>query len=65
MGGLAIMIVAFVGYIVAYQLYGRFIGKKIFDLSSSNKTPARSSSRTAPTTFPPVRKSSSDIIMPP
>ena len=40
MGGLLIMIVAFIGYIVAYQLYGRFIGKKIFALSSSNKTPA-------------------------
>ena len=40
MGGLVIMIVAFIGYIVAYQLYGRFIGKKIFALSSSNKTPA-------------------------
>lgn len=40
MGGLVIMVVAFVGYIVAYQLYGRFIGKKIFALSPSNKTPA-------------------------
>ena len=40
MGGLAIMVVAFVGYIIAYQLYGRFIGKKIFALSSSNKTPS-------------------------
>ena len=40
MGGLAIMIVAFVGYIIAYQLYGRFIGKKIFALSNANKTPA-------------------------
>ncbi len=34
------MIVAFVGYIVAYQLYGRFIGKKIFGLVNSNITPA-------------------------
>ena len=34
------MIVAFVGYIVAYQLYGRFIGKKIFGLVNSNTTPA-------------------------
>ncbi len=40
MGGLAIMVVAFVGYIIAYQLYGRFIGKKIFALSSTAKTPA-------------------------
>ena len=40
MGGLVIMLVAFVGYIAAYQLYGRFIGKKIFALSDSGKTPA-------------------------
>jgi carbon starvation protein len=40
MGGLAIMVVAFVGYIIAYQLYGRFIGKKIFALSATAKTPA-------------------------
>ena len=40
MGGLAIMVVAFVGYIIAYQLYGRFIGKKIFALSPTAKTPA-------------------------
>jgi carbon starvation protein len=40
MGGLAIMVVAFIGYIIAYQLYGRFIGKKIFALSATAKTPA-------------------------
>ena len=64
MGGLAIMIVAFVGYIVAYQLYGRFIGKKIFDLSSSNITPAVEFEDG--TDYVPTRKrSSSDIIMHP
>jgi len=40
MGALAIMVVAFLGYIIAYQLYGRFIGKKIFKLSTTAKTPA-------------------------
>jgi len=40
MGALLIMILAFVGYIVMYQLYGKFIGNKIFQLSSSVKTPA-------------------------
>ncbi|HDZ24111.1 MAG TPA: carbon starvation protein A, partial [Desulfobacteraceae bacterium] len=40
MGALAIMVVAFIGYILAYQLYGRFIGKKIFNLSNAAKTPA-------------------------
>lgn len=34
------MVIAFVGYIVAYQLYGRFVGKKIFNLSNDNTTPA-------------------------
>jgi len=40
MGALAIMVVAFIGYILAYQLYGRFIGKKIFQLSNAAKVPA-------------------------
>jgi len=40
MGALAIMVVAFVGYILAYQLYGRFIGRKIFKISATAKTPA-------------------------
>ena len=40
MGALLIMIVAFVGYIVMYQLYGKYIGNKIFGLSDANKVPA-------------------------
>lgn len=40
MGSLAIMILAFVGYIVMYKLYGQFIGRKIFQLSGACKTPA-------------------------
>jgi hypothetical protein len=35
-----IMVVASVGYLVAYRLCGRFAGKKIFALSNANKTPA-------------------------
>ena len=35
-----IMVISFVGYVAAYQLYGRFIGKKIFNLSNDNTTPA-------------------------
>ncbi|MFA7109466.1 MAG: carbon starvation protein A [Sphaerochaetaceae bacterium] len=40
MGAILIMVVSFVGYIVAYRLYGEFIGKKIFQLSNTNKTPS-------------------------
>ena len=40
MGALLLMVVVFVGYILAYKLYGHFIGKRIFNLSNANKTPA-------------------------
>jgi carbon starvation protein len=40
MGALAIMVIAFAGYIIMYQLYGKFIGAKIFALSAAAKTPA-------------------------
>lgn len=40
MGALLIMLVAFVGYIIMYQLYGKYIGNKIFGLSDANKVPA-------------------------
>ncbi|MDC7125799.1 MAG: carbon starvation protein A [Spirochaetales bacterium] len=40
MDAVLIMVLSFVGYIAAYQLYGRFIGKKIFNLSNENTTPA-------------------------
>jgi carbon starvation protein len=40
MGALAIMVLAFAGYIIMYQLYGKFIGAKIFALSAAAKTPA-------------------------
>ena len=40
MGALLIMVLAFVGYIVMYQLYGKFIGNKIFALNDNNKVPS-------------------------
>jgi carbon starvation protein len=40
MGALAIMVLAFAGYIIMYQLYGKYIGAKIFALSGAAKTPA-------------------------
>lgn len=40
MGALAIMILAFAGYIIMYKLYGQYIGRKIFALSESARTPS-------------------------
>ena len=40
MGALAIMVLAFAGYIIMYQLYGRYIGSKVFALSSAARTPS-------------------------
>jgi carbon starvation protein len=40
MAALLIMIVAFAGYIIMYQLYGKFIGNKIFALSAAAKAPS-------------------------
>jgi len=40
MGALLIMVVAFIGYIIMYQLYGKFIGNKIFALSATAKAPS-------------------------
>ena len=41
MGALAIMVLAFAGYIIMYQLYGKYIGNKIFALSGDSKPPSR------------------------
>ncbi len=41
MGALAIMVLAFAGYIIMYQLYGKYIGSKIFSLSGEVKPPSR------------------------
>lgn len=40
MSALLLMLVTFVGYIVMYRLYGRFLGKKIFELSTKAIVPA-------------------------
>ena len=40
MDALLIMVVAFVGYLFMYQLYGRYIGSKIFALSGVAQTPS-------------------------
>jgi len=41
MGALAIMVLAFAGYIIMYQFYGKYIGSKIFALSGDVKTPSQ------------------------
>ncbi|MBU8912914.1 MAG: carbon starvation protein A [Spirochaetales bacterium] len=40
MDSVLLMVAAFVGYLLFYRFYGRFIGQKIFNLSNENKTPA-------------------------
>ncbi len=40
MGSILIMVVVFGGYLVMYQLYGKFIGNKIFRLSDENTVPS-------------------------
>ncbi len=40
MDALLIMVVVFAGYIVMYQLYGKFVGQKIFNLSAEAKVPS-------------------------
>jgi carbon starvation protein len=41
MAALLIMILAFAGYIIMYKLYGQYIGRRIFALSSAARTPAQ------------------------
>jgi len=41
MDALFIMLLAFVGYLLAYRLYGRYLGSKIFQLATDAKVPAR------------------------
>ena len=40
MGALLIMVLSFIGYLIMYQLYGKFIGNKIFALDDNNMVPA-------------------------
>lgn len=40
MNSLVLVLFSFAGYIAAYYLYGKFLGKKLFDLSVKNKMPS-------------------------
>lgn len=40
MGALLIMLLTFAGFIIMYQLYGKYIGRKIFALSGEAKVPS-------------------------
>ncbi len=40
MNALVLAILTFVGFIVAYHTYGRFLSRKIFEISTGKKTPA-------------------------
>jgi carbon starvation protein len=40
MGALVIMVLAFAGYIIMYNLYGKYIGNKVFGLSGEAKVPS-------------------------
>ena len=40
MNSLILALLAFVGYLLAYRFYGRFLAKKIFKLSTEGKMPA-------------------------
>lgn len=40
MDALFMMVIAFSGYIIMYKLYGQYIGKKVFALSATAKTPS-------------------------
>lgn len=40
MDALFMMVLAFAGYIIMYKLYGQYIGKKVFALSATVKTPS-------------------------
>ncbi len=40
MGSILMMISVFIGYLIMYKVYGKFIAKKIFKLNDSNPVPA-------------------------
>lgn len=41
MGPILLMILSFVGYIIAYNTYGRFLAKKIFNINPENSVPSK------------------------
>lgn len=40
MNSLFLAVIAFIGYVIAYKTYGKFLGRKIFKLSDKGKMPA-------------------------
>ena len=40
MSGLILMILSYIGFIIAYNTYGRLISQRVFQLVNKNKTPA-------------------------
>jgi len=40
MNSLILIILAMIGYLLAYRLYGRFLGRKVFRLSATRLMPA-------------------------
>lgn len=40
MDTLLLIVISFLGYLLMYRLYGRFIGRKIFAISNENKAPS-------------------------
>jgi carbon starvation protein len=40
MNSLLLVILAFTGYLLAYRLYGRYLGRRVLELSTSRKMPA-------------------------
>ena len=44
MESILIVVVAFVGYLVAYNTYGRYLSQKVFRLDADKQTPPSASS---------------------
>lgn len=40
MNSLLLVVLTYFGFIVAYKTYGKFLGRKLFELSNKNKTPS-------------------------
>lgn len=41
MGPLLIMVVSFIGYVIAYNTYGKFLSRKIFNLTGDKEVPSK------------------------
>ncbi len=42
MNSIVLALIAFVGYIIAYNTYGKWLGKKLFGLNDNNPVPSKS-----------------------